>query len=201
MDGVWTQDIFRNVFRNRDISLSSPRDLVNHSLYFEARTFLHGLLLVEDKLSMAHGLESRVPFLDNDLVDFAMSCPVEFKLNRIDEITRVDENAPGNKVANYFTKTSDGKQILRDAMSAYIPDEISSAVKQGFSAPDGSWFKGESIDFVRRKLLEGDPMLNTIFDGDVVRSLVQEHLDGTRNRRLLVWSFLNIEEWLNQNFG
>ena len=74
-------------------------------------------------------------------------------------------------------------------------------VKQGFSAPDGSWFKGESIDFVRRKLLEGDPMLNTIFDGDVVRSLVQEHLDGTRNRRLLVWSFLNIEEWLNQNFG
>ena len=48
---------------------------MNHSLYFEAKTFLHGLLLVEDKLSMAHGLETRVPFLDNDLVDFAQALP------------------------------------------------------------------------------------------------------------------------------
>ena len=66
------RDIFRDVFQEHAPSLTRPEDYINHSLYFEAKTFLNGLLLVEDKLSMAHGLETRVPFLDNDLVDFAM---------------------------------------------------------------------------------------------------------------------------------
>ena len=52
-----------------------PEDYINHSLYLEAKTFLHGLLVVEDKLSMAHSLETRLPFLDNDLVDFAQRSP------------------------------------------------------------------------------------------------------------------------------
>ena len=60
--------------------LTRPEDYINHSLYFEAKTFLNGLLIVDDKLSMAHGLESRVPFLDNDLADFAMRLPARMKL-------------------------------------------------------------------------------------------------------------------------
>ena len=68
---VWTRDIFRDVFATHDNALDRPEDYINHSLYFEAKTFLHGLFVVEDKLSMAHGLESRVPFMDNELVDFA----------------------------------------------------------------------------------------------------------------------------------
>ena len=52
---VWTRDIFRNVFADHASSLTKPEDYINHSLYFEAKTFLHGLLVVEDKLSMAHG--------------------------------------------------------------------------------------------------------------------------------------------------
>ena len=80
---VWTRDIFRNVFLQHEITLDSPTDYINHSLYFEAKTFLHGLLVVEDKISMSFGLENRVPFLDNDLVDFAMSCPLSLKLNNL----------------------------------------------------------------------------------------------------------------------
>ena len=64
---------------------------INYSLYFEAKTFLHGLFIVEDKLSMAHSLETRVPFMDNDLVDFAMKCPVSFKLNNLAEVLRINE--------------------------------------------------------------------------------------------------------------
>ena len=60
VDQVWTRDIFRDVFQQRDIELERPEDFINHSLYFEAKTFLHGLLVVEDKLSMSHGLETRV---------------------------------------------------------------------------------------------------------------------------------------------
>jgi asparagine synthase (glutamine-hydrolysing) len=152
---------------------------------------------VEDKLSMAHGLESRVPFLDNDLVDFAMRCPVHLKLNNLQEVARIDENEPGEKKLKFFGKTKDGKQILRDVMRNFIPEEITSAEKQGFSAPDASWFKGESIDFVRDKLMTSNARIYDLLDRDAVRGLVNEHLEGQQNRRLLIWSLLNVEQWLN----
>jgi asparagine synthase (glutamine-hydrolysing) len=193
---VWTRDIFRDVFLTHDNSLDRPEDYINHSLYFEAKTFLHGLFVVEDKLSMAHSLENRVPFMDNDLVEFAMQCPVNLKLNNLADVVRVNENEPGNKSGRYFQKTSDGKQILRDVMSHYIPNEISQAQKQGFSSPDASWFKGESIEFVKRKLLIGHPRLYEYLDADSVRELIHQHLDGRENRRLLIWSLLNVEEVL-----
>jgi asparagine synthase (glutamine-hydrolysing) len=192
-----TRDIFRDVFRHHDASLSSPEDYINQSLYFECKTFLHGLLVVEDKLSMAHGLETRVPFLDNDLVEFAMRCPVHLKLNNLDEVIRIDENEP-SKQKRFFEKTRDGKQILRDVMRGFIPDDVAAAEKQGFSAPDASWFKGDSIDFVRRILMNGDARLYALLDKDSVQALIGEHLDGVHNRRLLIWSLLNLETALGE---
>lgn len=195
---VWTRDIFRNVFLTHDNELGRPEDYINHSLYFEAKTFLHGLFVVEDKLSMAHSLETRVPFMDNDLVDFAMQCPVNLKLNNLADVIWLNENEPGNKSGRYFQKTNDGKQILRDVMSRYIPGEITKAEKQGFSSPDASWFKGESIEFVKRKLLTGSPRLYEYLDADSVRGLIHQHLDGHENRRLLIWSLLNVETWMTE---
>jgi asparagine synthase (glutamine-hydrolysing) len=145
---VWTRDIFRDVFLRKVEGVEKPEDYINHSLYFEAKTFLHGLLVIEDKLSMAHSLETRVPFLDNDLVDFAMQVPVNLKLKNLKEVILVSENDPA-KVRKHFEKTGDGKLILRKVMQRYVPEQITSAVKQGFSAPDASWFKGESIEYVR----------------------------------------------------
>ncbi len=196
---VWTRDIFRDVFLSHDNELSRPEDYINHSLYFEAKTFLHGLFVVEDKLSMAHGLESRVPFMDNDLVDFAMRCPVNLKLNNLADVIKLNENDVGNKPRRYFQKTSDGKQILRDMMSRHIPQDITTAAKQGFSSPDASWFKGESIDFVRRTLLEKDAAIYQFMARGPVEDLVMQHLNGEENRRLLIWSLLNVEAW-HQDF-
>jgi len=193
---VWTRDIFRDVFKHHADNLYTPEDYINHSLYFEAKTFLHGLLVVEDKLSMAHGLESRVPFLDNDLVDFAMRCPVHLKLNNLSEVIRLNENEPGGKTDKYFQKTRDGKQILRDVMGRHIPSDITKAEKQGFSAPDASWFKGESIDFVKKTLLGKDARIYEFMSEEILGGLVNEHLNGQENRRLLIWSLLNFEEFL-----
>jgi len=192
---VWTRDIFSNVFLNHSNQLDRPEDYINHSLYFEAKTFLHGLFVVEDKLSMAHGLETRVPFMDNDLVDFAMQCPVNLKLNNLTEVVRINENEQGNKPNKYFQKTRDGKQILRDVMGKYIPNEITTAEKQGFSSPDASWFKGESIEFVRKKLMNGDSFIYQWLDQEAVHSLLNEHLSGRQNRRLLIWSLLSLDQW------
>ena len=198
VENVWTRDIFRDVFDTHANELRTPEDYINHSLYFEAKTFLHGLFVVEDKLSMAHSLETRVPFMDNDLVDFAMQCPVALKLNRLQEVIRVNENQAGDKQGDYFRKTSDGKQILRDMMARYIPEDIVKAEKQGFSSPDASWFKGESIDFVRHRLCNGGARIYDVLDREATQGLIAEHLDGKENRRLLIWSLLNVNEWMEQ---
>ena len=195
---VWTQDIFRDVLRNHNRIVHSPEDYINCSLSFEARTFLHGLLIVEDKLSMAHSVETRVPFLDNDLVDFAMRLPVRCKLANLHESLRINENDPGDKQGKYFANTRDGKVLLRKVMSRYIPNDISNGVKRGFSAPDASWFKGDSIEYVRREILDGRSLLFEYLDQQTVHSLVNEHLAGKQNRRLLIWSLLSFELWLRR---
>jgi asparagine synthase (glutamine-hydrolysing) len=192
---VWTRDIFRDVFHTHAEKFTRPEDYVNHSLYFEARTFLHGLLVVEDKLSMAHGLETRVPFLDNDLVSFAQRVPVRFKLGNLDAIVKLNENEPGPKTLKYFERTRDGKLLLRKTMERYVPASVTDAIKQGFSAPDASWFRGESIDYVRRLLFKGSPCIYEYFDRDATQQLIQEHLEGRHNRRLLIWSLVYFEEW------
>jgi asparagine synthase (glutamine-hydrolysing) len=194
---VWTRDIFRDVFQRKVEDLATPEDYINHSLYFEAKTFLHGLLVIEDKLSMAHSLETRVPFLDNDLVDFAMQIPVSLKLGQIEEVMRINENEPG-KLRKYFEKTRDGKLILRKVMERHIPRDITKAVKQGFSAPDASWFKGDSIDYVKSTLYKSNANIYEYFDREVVKELLDEHLEGKFNRRLFIWSLLNFEWWLRK---
>lgn len=204
-DDVWssvkdlqTIDIFRDVAKHNTEDINTPEEYINRSLYFEAKTFMHGLLLVEDKLSMAHGLELRVPFLDNDLVDFAMKLPIRTKLRDLDKIIKVDENAPGPKRKLYFEKTNDGKIILRNILKKYLPEEYVSGVKQGFSAPDASWFRGDSIDYVKELLYSKDARIYGYLRHDTVTDLVDEHLNGKQNRRLLIWSLISFEWWLKK---
>jgi asparagine synthase (glutamine-hydrolysing) len=192
---VCTRDIFRDVFAKHASEFTRPEDYVNHSLYFEAKTFLHGLLVMEDKLSMAHGLETRVPFLDNDLVDFAMRLPVRMKLGNLAEVVRQDENEPGPKTSKYFARARDGKLLLRKLAERYVEKELSERPKQGFSAPDASWYKGESIDYVRRTIVNPSAKIFEILDRNAVALLVNEHLEGKHNRRLLIWSLLSLEAW------
>src|SRR5262249_37265683 len=143
--------IFQSVFSGLHGPLQSAEDFINASLYFELKTFLHGLLVVEDKLSMAHSLETRVPFLDNDLVDFALQIHVAMKLNNMEKQTRLDENLPFKQLLKERAGEN-GKIILRKTMSKLLPEEIITRKKQGFSAPDASWFRGQSIDYINRLL-------------------------------------------------
>ena len=194
-----TKDVFKGVLNGKSEKSLSPVDYINNSLYFEIKTFLHGLLVVEDKLSMAHSLESRVPFLDNDLVDYAMKIPVKYKLKNISELVRLNENEPGPKENKYYEQTSDGKLILRKALAKYVPDNYSQGKKQGFSAPDASWFKGESIDYIKDLLYTHKASAYDYIQFDTAKELMAEHFDGKVNRRLFIWSLLCFEWWL-KNF-
>ena len=199
--GVSTRDVFADVFPEDIRSPKNRDDFINSSLYFEAKTFLHGLLVVEDKLSMAHGLETRVPFLDNDLVDFSMRCPVELKIRDTDDAYRIDENIAANKTEIYFEKTNNGKLVLRSAMENYLPKEVLLANKRGFSGPDASWFRGESIDYVKRKLLTREHNLSELVHQDTVVEMLEEHFSGKINHRLAIWSLLYVEELIGQVFN
>lgn len=198
LKNVDTRQVFKNVFQSNGEKIEKPEDYVNHSMYFEAKTFLHGLLVVEDKLSMANGLETRVPFLDNDLVDFALNVPVNLKLKSLSNIVQLNENEPGLKTSEYYNKTGDGKLLLRKTMQKYIPDLIINDKKQGFSAPDASWFRGESIDYVRKVLFDRNNVIYNYIDYNTASNLINDHLSGKINRRLFVWSMLSFTNYCKQ---
>jgi asparagine synthase (glutamine-hydrolysing) len=80
----------------------------------------------------------------------------------------------------------------------HVPKKVTEYEKQGFSAPDASWFKGDSIQYVKDRLYSEKARLYEYLDRETVVGLIEEHMDGKTNRRLLIWSLLNLEEWLNQ---
>ena len=102
------------------LMFKTPEQHVQNSLYFEAKTFLHGLLLLGDRLAMAHGLEERFPFLDNDLVAFVQKIPVHLKLRELTAWKRQDENCPV-KERDYYARHDDGKNVLRKAVARFLP--------------------------------------------------------------------------------
>lgn len=191
-------DAFRSVFSTGDPPLSDIEDVVNASLYFEIRTFLHGLFVVEDKLSMAHSLETRVPFLDNDLVDYALRIPPRMKLRDLASAPVVDEDEAGKAVRYRHQATADGKLVLRQAMSRLIPQEIQSRAKQGFSAPDASWFRGESVEYINRLLRDPRARIHEFVQPRYTQRVLDEHTAGRVNHRLLIWSLLSFEWWLRE---
>lgn len=192
------KEIFKNVFAANDkLSYDSPEQHIQNSLYFEIKTFLNGLLIVGDKLSMAHSLEERYPFLDNNLVDTAQRIPVRHKLNNLDkEILKINENALKDKKKTLsYTLHDDGKNVLRKAMADFVPEKILKRKKQGFSAPDESWYRGENANYVKELLLNKNAVSFEFIDRKYVEKIIDEHMNNKINHRLLIWSFMNFEWW------
>lgn len=159
------------------------------ALYLDFKTFLHGLMVVGDKLSSAHSLEQRVPFLDNDLVDYAAKLPADYKV----DASRGDVHHEARlRVSN------DGKLVLRDAMNGLIPEGIRLRRKQGFSPPDATWYAGPNLPFIWDTLLSPAAQSPAYFARGFVERIVDEHASGKANHRLLLWSLLSFEMWCRQ---
>src|ERR1700674_255026 len=199
IDGQSTFAVFSDVLSGAGIPIETVEDCVNASLYFELKTFMHGLLVMEDKLSFAHGLETRMPFLDNDLVDFALKIPVRLKLRNIEHMKNGVDEDDVLKLRRFEYQSGDGKMILRRAMERIIPAEILNRRKQGFSAPDASWFRGESIDYINTLLRDPKACIYEHLEPAYVTRTLDEHTTGKINHRLLIWSLLSLEWWM-RNF-
>jgi asparagine synthase (glutamine-hydrolysing) len=162
-----TFDSFREVS-----SGAAGADPLHRALYFDFKTFLNGLLLVDDKLSMAHSIEARVPFLDNDVVDYVARIPAEFKL-----------------------RPRESKVVLREAMRGLLPDETIFRRKQGFTPPDQTWYKGESLAYIRNLILGPRAIERGYFRTQALRKMLDDHLQDRRNNRFLIWSLMCFEWW------
>jgi asparagine synthase (glutamine-hydrolysing) len=187
---VWTRDIFEEVFNNHSKRPQTQNDFVNNALYFEAKTFLHSLLILEDKISMGFGLESRIPFLDNEMVAFASRLPVKYKIKNLTSQYRIDESATTKKRKEYFSRTSDGKLIVRKALPNLVPDSVRRDVKRGFTSPDLLWFRNENRNFIENKVLDRTNNMYSVFDFNVTKVQVEKYFEGSSNNRLLIWSLL-----------
>lgn len=188
------REVFERVFTfNKKLKYDTPEQHINNSLYFEIKTFLPGLLLVGDKLSMANGLEERFPFLDNELVNFAQKIPVRHKLGNLHNMKKLDENIASKR--NKYQEFDDGKNVLRKAMMDFIPESIVNRKKQGFSAPDESWYRGENAEYVIELLLSKKNVSAEFINPEFVKKIVHEHIDQRINHRLLIWSLMNFEWW------
>jgi asparagine synthase (glutamine-hydrolysing) len=84
---------------------------------------------------------------------------------------------------------------MRHMARRLLPEEISARGKQGFSAPDASWFKGESIDYVNKLLRGRSASIYEFLDRDYVARVLDEHTAGQTNHRLLIWSLISFEWW------
>ena len=158
-------------YRNA-VAPAAHLDPATRAVYFEAKTFLHGLLVVEDRVSMANSLEARVPFLDNELVELALRIPVRLQYD-----------------------ASSGKRILREAMKGLLPEAVLARPKQGFSPPDQSWYRGPTMEYIKNVLLAPRTTSRGYFRAPWIERMLAEHSAGRANHRLLIWSLLCFEWW------
>ena len=151
--------------------LPETDSLLDRMLYADSKTYLQELLMKQDQMSMAASIESRVPFLDHELMDFAARMPDSLKLSG-----------------------STSKVVLREAMKGLLPDEIIWRTKMGFPVPVGKWLRGEAKQLVDEFILSERAMSRGIFDADVVREIVTRHNLGENHDERL-WALLNFEMW------
>ncbi len=169
-----SRDSFDEILSN----LPETESPLETALLFELNTFLHGLLVVEDRLSMAHHLESRVPLLDNTVIDLALTMPASIKYNREGE-----------------TQASSGKWILKEALKSFLPNEVINRRKQGFTPPDATWFRQHHKGFIEGMLLSKKTLDRGWFNPSELRRILDEHESGKKNHRFLIWSLLCFEQW------
>jgi asparagine synthase (glutamine-hydrolysing) len=141
-------------------------------LYTDLKTYLVELLMKQDQMSMAASIESRVPFLDHHLVEFAAALP------------------PRMKLRGFSTKW-----ILREAVKPILPAGILTRKKMGFPVPFSVWTRGAGAAMLRDILLDTRARQRGITDAAAVAALIDAHAAGTADGADALWSLLNLELW------
>jgi asparagine synthase (glutamine-hydrolysing) len=148
-------------------------DLLQKMTYLELKNRLAELLLMRvDKIAMANSVETRVPFLDVDLVEFALALPPEMKV-----------------------RNGSGKYLLKKAVAGLLPAEIVNRPKQGFSAPVSEWFREELGERARREIRESSLAECGLLDYEAIDELWRAHRAGRADWAFQLWNIYNVSAW------
>jgi asparagine synthase (glutamine-hydrolysing) len=152
---------------------TNAKELVDKMLYTDLMTRVPDqLMVISDRMSMAHSLEVRAPYLDYQVVEFAARIPGSMKL-----------------------KNGRLKYLLRKVGNRYLPRKLVRRKKQGFGFPLGIWMRSELRYFLERLFSQSRMVEQGIFDGNYVRKLLREHVDGKADHNYRLWLLLNLEIW------
>ena len=146
--------------------------LLDRLLYTDLKTYLVELLMKQDQMSMAASIESRVPFLDHELVEFAARLPARMKLR------------------GFRTKW-----ILREAVRPLLPESILSRRKMGFPVPVDRWLRSSFYPLVEELVLSPRALARGLFRPSALQSLAREHRTGAKNHGMRLWLLINLELW------
>jgi asparagine synthase (glutamine-hydrolysing) len=150
----------------------SSGETLQRLLYTDIKTYLVELLMKQDNMSMAASIESRVPFLDHPLVEFATNIPQKLQVGGLA-----------------------GKHILKKGMEDLLPDSILYRPKLGFPTPWSRWLEGSQLNVIRDLLLEARSTERGLFKRDSVERVFEEHRAGYRDHYDRIWRLLNLELW------
>jgi asparagine synthase (glutamine-hydrolysing) len=160
---------YRNVLDNWE---HSSGEMLQRLLYTDIKTYLVELLMKQDNMSMAASIESRVPFLDHVLVEFATRIPREVEI-----------------------KGLSGKHILKKAVEDLLPHSILHRTKLGFPTPWSGWLAGQRLETIRETLLEPRSLERGYFRREAIETLFEEHRAKRRDNYDRIWRLLNLELW------
>ncbi len=148
---------------------------LNRPLYCDVKTYLpEDILCVTDRMSMQHGLEVRVPFLDHKFLEFCATIPAEMKIRFMQK-----------------------KYLMKKAVQPLLPKEVISHRKQGFVGPMTRWLKSDLKSLVLETLSEGNLRKHNLLNRGTVRTILDEHFSGREIHDTLIWSMVIFQTWYN----
>ncbi len=150
----------------------SSGNLLQRLLYTDVKTYLVELLMKQDNMSMAASIESRVPFLDHRLAEFAVNIPQRMQVSGLN-----------------------GKRMLKKSAEDLLPASIVHRKKMGFPTPWSNWLAGSQLDVIRNLLLEPRSRERGLFQPSAIERIFAEHRSGLRDHQERIWRLLNLELW------